>query len=84
MELSSYFAEHQVKNNIKNKWKILMERVNSIDLSKDVPTNKTYSDFNKKANYYVLEDIFIKHYGFDVIVVMPYGKILESCYLQSG
>jgi len=78
MELSSYFAEHQVKNNIKNKWKILMERVNSIDLSKDVPTNKTYSDFNKKANYYVLEDIFIKHYGFDVIVVMPYGKSLND------
>jgi S-DNA-T family DNA segregation ATPase FtsK/SpoIIIE len=78
MELSSIFEEYQVKKNIKNKWKILMERVNSIDLSKNVPTNKTYSDFNKKANYYVLEDIFIKHYGFDVIVVMPYGKSLND------
>lgn len=78
MELSSSFAERQVKNNIKNKWKILMERVNSVDLSKNIPTNKGYSDFNKKANYYTLEDIFIKHYGFDVIVVLPYGKSLND------
>lgn len=78
MELSNSFAEHQVKKNIKNKWKILMERINSVDLSKDTPTNKGYSDFNKKANYYVLEDIHIKHYGFDVIVVMPYGKSLND------
>lgn len=77
MELSNLLTEYQVKKGIKNKWKILMERVNNVDITKE-PTKNGVPDFNKKANYYVLEDIFIKHYGFDVIVVMPYGKSLND------
>lgn len=78
MELSNWYTEYQVKKGIKNKWKILMERVNNVDITKDTSKNKGVSDFNKKAHYYVLEDIFIKHYGFDVIVVLPYGKSLND------
>jgi S-DNA-T family DNA segregation ATPase FtsK/SpoIIIE len=78
MELSSIYTEYQIKKGIKNKWKILMERTNNVDITKDVAKNKGVSDFNKKANYYVLEDIFIKHYGFDVIIVLPYGKSLND------
>jgi S-DNA-T family DNA segregation ATPase FtsK/SpoIIIE len=76
-EIGNWYQEYQIKKGIKNKWKILMERVNNVDVTKD--TSKTNSsDFNKKAHYYVIEDIFIKHYGFDAIVVMPYGKSLND------
>jgi S-DNA-T family DNA segregation ATPase FtsK/SpoIIIE len=78
VELSKLFTQHRIKSSINNKWKILMERVNSIDLGKDTTRNSNYSDFNKKANYFVIEDIFIKHYGFDAIIVPPYGKSLND------
>jgi S-DNA-T family DNA segregation ATPase FtsK/SpoIIIE len=76
-ELSNWYKQYEIKRGIKNKWKILMERVNNVDITKE-PTKNGSSDFNKKAHYYVIEKIIIKHYGFDAIVVPPYGKSLND------
>ncbi len=76
-DLYNWYKEYEIKKGIKNKWKILMERVNNVDVTKD-PTKTGSSDFNKKAHYYVVENIFIKHYGFDAIIVPPYGKSLND------
>lgn len=78
MEVASLFTKYRIKKGINSKWKILMERINNIDLGKDPTRNSNFSDFNKKANYYVIEKIIIKHYGFDAVVVMPYGKSLND------
>jgi S-DNA-T family DNA segregation ATPase FtsK/SpoIIIE len=76
-DLYNWYKEYEIKKGIKNKWKILMERVNNVDVTKD-PSKTGSSDFNKKAHYYVVENIFIKHYGFDAIIVPPYGKSLND------
>lgn len=76
-DLYNWYKEYEIKKGIKNKWKILMERVNNVDVTKD-PSKKGSSDFNKKAHYFVIENIFIKNYGFDAIVVPPYGKSLND------
>jgi S-DNA-T family DNA segregation ATPase FtsK/SpoIIIE len=76
-ELVSWYSKYKIKKSIKNKWQILMERVNNVDITKD-SSKQSSSDFNKKAHYYIVEDIFIKHYGFDAIIVPPYGKSLND------
>ncbi|NRU52524.1 FtsK/SpoIIIE domain-containing protein [Clostridium beijerinckii] len=76
-DLCNWYKEYEIKKCIKNKWKILMERVNNVDVTKD-PSKTGSSDFNKKAHYFVIEKIIIKHYGFDAIVVPPYGKSLND------
>lgn len=76
--LKEQFIKGKIEKSIKDKWKILMERINSVDISKDTFTNVKYNDFSKRVKFYVLEDIFIKHYGFDAIVVLPYGKSLDD------
>lgn len=76
--LKEDYIKSKIEKSIKEKWKILMERVNSVDISKDTFTNSKYNDFSKRVKFYTLEDIFIKHYGFDAIIVLPYGKSLKN------
>ena len=75
-EMKSIILKSRIERTIKEKWKILMERINSVDISKDTFNNPKYNDFIKKTKYYIIEDIFIKHYGFDCIIATPYGKSL--------
>ncbi|NFT08127.1 hypothetical protein FDF26_13845 [Clostridium botulinum] len=71
MGLSELYKEYKVKKAIKSKWELFMERLNNVDLTK---TNNSF----KKTNYFVIEDVFIKKYGFDCIITMPYDKSLND------
>lgn len=75
-KVEQYCIESKIRHSIKEKWKILMERINMVDISKDRLDNPKYNDFIKKTKYYVIEDVFIKHYGFDCIIAVPYNKSL--------
>ncbi|MBN1076055.1 hypothetical protein DVV91_17180 [Clostridium botulinum] len=71
MGLSELYKEYKVKKAIKSKWELFMERVNNVDLTKK-------DNSFKKTNYFIMEDIFIKHYGFDCVITMPYDKSLND------
>ena len=67
----------KVKRNIRKKWSVLMDSIGN-------------TAENKIEQGYEILEIFIKHYGFDFILSIPYGKkfndvlglipLVESCY----
>lgn len=54
-------ARKEEIKNIKNKWEVLLDGLGSASIG------------NKINQRYSLDKIFIKHYGFDSIVSLPYG-----------
>ena len=69
--------DKKIKKNVKNKWETLMDSMG----------NKAGNDVCQR---YELLEIFPKHYGFDAIVSIPFGKkfmdiiglipVIESCF----
>lgn len=70
-------AKKKMKANVKKKWNVLMDSMGT-------------SAENKINQEYEILDIFIKHYGFDMVISIPYSKkfmdivnlipSLESCF----